>query len=1086
MPQFKRYFSGTTVSRDSQPGDYSWDMVVVQSGRPILDVDLNLPQVAAEYNRVLTATRSVPSGFLRAPSVIDAFSDFVFPSATTPNANLLGLTRQLATVAGMPVVVDLTAASSQNTITLPAPTAHSGPGDARRTDFIFLEVWRAVVSPSPRAYGTIAINTPQTILDTETVSIDATAVGGPLVVFTCRAAPAGITDFQLGGDSLATATALAARINDPANGLYPTYVAARTNGTNTVTVTATFGGVTGNGIALTTSAPTHVTLSAPTLLNGANRGNKPTQSTIYRHGNVLSLTADALDDNMVDPILNSETTQRVQVQYRLRVFSGVNAKTQPDGFTEATLLAQGTQGAPVAGYKFVPADKTTISIITGKTSSAEAYGFEDPGLWIAGDGTSTAATDLGTADGFVYAIPVAMVFRRNDTTLTGGFDPYNNAQGALPIGHVNNFSNTNLPGGPYAIPTAKSDRPDGLFADIIVSQDVLDLRRHVSEVGWDFVAELKSQLQALLDKRNSTWQVSASDLSMVGNGTGGDSTYPMVCNAIGREGANGGSAPTSGDTTVGTTIRNFDHIARRFGSQSVVERMVFEVFPVVASNPTGITVVKSLGVTWHEEDTISLDLSTLNPTTRQNWGTAAVPGVGVTAFWPSGTLVTDVLSVYHDDGHDTSPVNQQVQLRSVEGIGTPLIKLTLDVNQVTVNGGGAVADHPMIGEGVTDGGSPRRIFVELEITYPTGFGLTRTPDLATTPTSGSGYPGYDRGGAIIENDLSQRPTEMDTNWVPKPMFRDGFREVALEQRSAPSGTFITDNLVTLDGNHVRTPRRVATTTSLTANAGAATAAYGSSTRLVTLTGAPVSNQTLVAVTYYSQDPVPNAGASGYQVGVYYRTRAPQTAGVQSGAIPTTLLPTELSLEPLAIADNLWTGTMGKGASELGFPYTSPLDAIAMAGTPVGTVPKEWHFSGTADISVADFNSPTGLLNLHNFVQMDGSSLTLGSTTLGRGTQKDAEFRAYYDYVNYGGYKPTVMAQPLSGQARHKVFTAMLARATVDSRLYRRGEVLLVVFSRYASLDGKNSVAFTDSPAIRTAAAVYRTRNLLLTSSPMVV
>ena len=46
MPQFKRYFSGTTVSRDSQPGDYSWDMVVVQSGRPILDVDLNLPQVA--------------------------------------------------------------------------------------------------------------------------------------------------------------------------------------------------------------------------------------------------------------------------------------------------------------------------------------------------------------------------------------------------------------------------------------------------------------------------------------------------------------------------------------------------------------------------------------------------------------------------------------------------------------------------------------------------------------------------------------------------------------------------------------------------------------------------------------------------------------------------------------------------------------------------------------------------------------------------------------------------------------------------------------------------------------------------------
>ena len=47
-------------------------------------------------------------------------------------------------------------------------------------------------------------------------------------------------------------------------------------------------------------------------------------------------------------------------------------------------------------------------------SSAPAYGAEDTGLWVAGDGSSAAATALGTVDGFVYAVPVAFVFRRND------------------------------------------------------------------------------------------------------------------------------------------------------------------------------------------------------------------------------------------------------------------------------------------------------------------------------------------------------------------------------------------------------------------------------------------------------------------------------------------------------------------------------------------------------------------------------------------------------------------------------------------------------------------------------------------------
>jgi hypothetical protein len=48
-------------------------------------------------------------------------------------------------------------------------------------------------------------------------------------------------------------------------------------------------------------------------------------------------------------------------------------------------------------------------------------------------------------------------------------------------------------------------------------------------------------------------------------------------------------------------------------------------------------------------------------------------------------------------------------------------------------------------------------------------------------------------------------------------------------------------------------------------------------------------------------------------------------------------------------------------------------------------------------------------------------------------------------------------------------------------LFRRSELLLVVLSRFAELDDDNTVRFVD-PAEdnRTCAAVYRTRNLLLT------
>jgi len=1088
MPAFKRYYTDpafpTSVSRDIPPGEYSWDSVVYASGRPVLDAELNLTAGATEYTNLLLSSATLPSGFLRAQGSSPAFDDFTFPSPGVGAENLFFLEKRIAFVAGMPIVVEYTntVGPGTNEIELPVPSASSGVApDVKRTDFVFLEVWRTLVAPSPRAMASVTIESPQLITAGDTVTINAVPVGGPTVTFTANGG--GITGFAIGATSADTAGNLVTAINNPANGLYPTYVAGNTSGSDTIVLSATFGGLTGNLIGLTRveAVIASIVLSGATFLGGDDRANKPSQNTVYRHGNVNSPLAVALPDELVDPVLNSETAQRVQIQYRIRVYSGINPKTQPDGFSNVSVLAQGATAAPVATYPFVPADG--VSIVG--TSDASLYGLVDNGLFVAGDGTEASAIALGTVDGFVYAIPIGFVFRRNDATLTGGFSPTSNANGGLPYAHAALFPNANLnASGPYLIAATKSDRPDGLFADIISTTDLLDLRRSVTPPGYDFTAELKYQIQSLMDKKTATWQVDGSDYTTIGNGSGDQSAFPIMCDEIGRSAALGGAAPASGTTLRGEMVRNFDHIARRFGAQSVVERVVFEVLPTGAY-PVGITVTKAGGsvLSWCEGDEITITfngLAGLNPTTLSTWLTPGVAVANVAAFWPTGTKVTDVLSVYHDDGHDVTPIDQNVQLATIVGIGTEIVTLTLDANPDVVNDGGLGADHPAVDDPTADNGSTRRLFIELEITYPTGAGLTQTPDLEVTPSSASGYNGYN-AGPIIENAPVQRPPEMLTAWVPSPEFRAGYREVKLEQKTAPAAATVTDTVVSRTGTTVYPPRRFFRD-SMTIDGVAAGAAstFGSSEREAVIP-VPVANQTSVVVVYYPQDAIPNAGAIGYQTAVYYRTNSPQTAGTQTGGVPVGLLPTELTVEPVVVSSEVWTGQAGKGSTDLGFPYDSPLDQIAIAtGRPAAAVPKEWYFSALADVSISDFSAATGLLSLHAFVQVDGTnSIQLGSSA-GRGPIQDPEFRAYYDMANPAGYKPTAMAQPLYGPTRHKVFQPMLVRTTTDTLLFRRGELLLMVISRFGELDSDNKIAFTDLPEIRTAAALYRTRNLLLT------
>jgi len=1101
MSTANRYYAGTTVSRYLSPDGRAWAGVLFQSGKPVLDAELQLEQDAAGNLLDQVQSTYLPSGFLRPQGSRDGSGDYIIipPGGLAPVTNAFDLTAATAMVAGYPVRVEFanTATPNRNRVLLtPPPVLGGAPPDVKRTDFVFLEVWLALVAPSPRASGTV------TVLPALPAPGDTVVLNG--IPLTAVAAAPAVDQFAIGGDEFTTAANIASAINNPVNS-FSTFVTASSGGTDTVTIKAVVPGAAGNLITMSTTGGALIP-SGATLAGGANRPNKPTQDTVYRNGCVQAPGPVNLPDDLADPVIDAETTQRVQIQWRIRVTGqpeGVNFKTQPFGFENLNVRAQGSTGAPVGGYPFVPADGTSVVA----SSSAVAYRQLDGGLWVAGDGSPGSAAALGTADGFVYAIPIAMVFRRNDAFLGGagvGFDPLNNTNGALPFSH-GLFANPAV----GSIPANVSDRPDGLFCDVIVKGDILDLRRSVMPTGVDLTAELTRQVQTLLDGQNRTWAVDGGDKNVLGAGSGDVSTRYLVCNQIGRDNAHGGAIPTSGDTTRGTTIRNFDHVARRFGAQQVVERFVVEVFPGYTPVPSGTDPVGHPGAYniqanggyagWAEGDVLHIDLNQLNATSlgsfdpTTNTYAGFVGNASIADFAPPGTVITDIISVYHDDGNYVAAVDQRVIERNIVGLGTMHVEVEIDTNITAVNGGDPGNPiHRMVGDAALDDGSTRRIFVEVELTYPAGVGTTDTPEAPLTPN-----PAVYLAGPVLENQPLQRP--LDWEGLRSPEFRVGHREVKVEYvandgSGVGAGTPITDTVVSRTPTTLVFPRRVhgsplhvvGVTDSVAAqphNVNNGATEYGSSSRLVTVTtgGGPADSplsgagQTLCAVTYFAQDPLPNYGGAGggYQVGVYYRTVAAATAGVQPGAM--AVIPDPVAFNLLAVLGETWSAVVGKGSQDVPFPYANPMDYLPVNDNGTLSFPGEWFFQGEAAVSVSDFDADTGLLRLHTFVQADVSEpLVLGNKN------KDAEFRAFYaTAATAGGYRPSVAAQPLSGVTRHKAFTAALATPTGETTLYRRGEVVLLVFGEFLELSDQNAVVFPTAGS-RSNVAVYRTTNLFVT------
>ncbi len=389
---------------------------------------------------------------------------------------------------------------------------------------------------------------------------------------------------------------------------------------------------------------------------------KSVSGKIFRYGNVkYGDDGQNLDDDLLDPALGAESTKRIQVQYRLRAISGVDLFTFPAGLDDHTNVL-----ASSVPLNLTPDGTPTLFPYLNQGSAG------DPGLWRAGDGDPT--NTLGTADGYMYAIPLCAFFRRNQDA----WDRNTNANGA----------------GQSIFPAV---RPDGLFYDIIAELDFVDLRRSVLLAGWNQEELLAKNVRYLLDN------VLVTEWTSLTAGAGVDGHTVTWCDQIGVPGG-GDSVDTGNAVPAGPLVRTFDGVCRTFSDRVVYETVTVKLTLADLVVPAGA---------WSNGAVVALSPTLLSDSA------AAFAGENFPSFAPTDTVFLDATNLrFQGDGTVPLSVSGPVPYTTLTGLGTlGTLFLTL----------GNLASVP----GLTG----EDIYVDLLVAYPQGQGLSRTPTNDYGPSS---------------------------------------------------------------------------------------------------------------------------------------------------------------------------------------------------------------------------------------------------------------------------------------------------------------------------------------------------------------
>ena len=482
--------------------------------------------------------------------------------------------------------------------------------------------------------------------------------------------------------------------------------------------------------------------------------NKPATSAIWTYGNVQG-GMSFLPDDIQDPAVGAETTERVQLQYRIGIAPGlIGLTTSPDGFDPAVVFARGA--SPTAStYNFL--------------NMRSALG--DPGLWRAGDGSTTAQTALGSVDGYSYAIPISGVFRRNSSAwngdpspnLNGGFNrnilavdntgfatystvptlattlsagatslalvsaayiplpllpstpvviqigdeqlTYTGITGNTMQGLVRGYNSTRAEKhAAGSTITLISGRPDGLFADQVAKTDILDLRHIVNPNGFDFDTVLRYNFDKLVrGQLRSNWKRT---------GAGPQGPFVLYQDKVVAPG---------GSVALGVSrLDSPDNIRQVYSDAAVPQSITLIVAPTnTAPIPPGPSV--DVSVSWD----LDLTVNATNQFIANQFNPPQSP-----LFVPD-SLVVPIAQFQSSLNGDTD------QVRFInDGLDDAVaIRIDGQTNNLPSNAFTVTPTHPQPGDDLTiqftsnfPVGITQQLYIVVRIQYGPGRGVARRPD----------------------------------------------------------------------------------------------------------------------------------------------------------------------------------------------------------------------------------------------------------------------------------------------------------------------------------------------------------------------
>lgn len=720
------------------------------------------------------------------------------------------------------------------------------------------------------------------------------------------------------------------------------------------------------------------------LVSGPDPENKSPSGQIFRFGNAKapdSAGNQNLADDIVDPNWGVETSKRVQIQYRYRVVQGLNnLSTYPDGLDSPIVSAH---TVPYLGGSTVDGAATVLK-----------YSHAGGGLYIAGAGDSGSASTLGTVDGLMYAVPMFAVARRRTALFS----------------RVNNMNGAGL------MASGVSGRPDGLYADQIVSADVVDLR--------------KSTIHSLEELSVKTFnQLLDNSLDTV--------------------------FETSGDGPTGTSFLQRDNIgfAQKMGKPDGVRRR-FSDRPVV----------ESVVAEYHMndgDDGFVLDLSAVK--TRYS----ALP-FNVAALAPSGTHIAGIGRVRlncPDEATDYDLLNRAsphyIKEISIGEMNLPsdsvtfLLDSTLDYDS-TVFIELLIAYPP-------NHGTTRNLRSPVQLWGPPPANIA--PWVKTSQFSNTSEANRksisnqswktDNGHREVEISLL---SDLDsfTLWWDGESDDDGNAII-----------YVPDRVVSASLSYpsiMGSENFVVSQNDMEIGSGYTRIRIDSSK-------IPDGIWTPVIVSFEAmRAPPPVSSSPGDSYQIFYQTSAQQSIPVPSGTQTLNLIPRHFQ-------DSIHVMTSGSGGQGLMFPFKNPSDQIPIGAIPASSF-SESSVQSPPVTSFSGFSLNGGYVKSPALVPYtpDSDSVSLFKDALD--DVVDADGRNFWPKSDDGTpivYTPFTQGQDLENKQIHRIAYPVIMELKQDfPSIGPKGTLVLVVFSHLSAFSRENSVRLS-SVVTGGAAAVYRIR-----------